>query len=408
MSRPEVVVTGLGMVTPAGVGTKATWQGVSEGVTTAAPDPDLAGLPVDFSCRVPDFDPGAHLDSRALWRTDRCAQLAVAAAWEGVRDAGLDPGSWDGARVAVIIGTAFGGQRAGEDEHRRLLQEGHEAVAPTLVPKLLPNMPAGEVSMALRAHGMSLGLSAACASGANAIALGRDLLASGSCDVAIAGGTDAAVTPLLAAGFHRLGTLSVRRTEPAAASRPFDAGRDGFVLGEAAAVLVLERAEDARRRGAAPRAVLAGCGSTSDAYRATAPHPEHLGGEAALRAALADADATPAEVDHVNAHGTATLVNDATEALMLARVLPHAPSVTSAKGALGHCMGASGAVEAGLTVLTLQRQLVPPTANLDTVDPDVQLDLVTKTAREQRVDLAVSTSFGFGGHNAVLSFRRCT
>ncbi|MGW1197860.1 beta-ketoacyl-[acyl-carrier-protein] synthase family protein [Streptomyces sp. NPDC002536] len=406
MTRHDVAVTGLGMVTPAGTGTEATWRGVSDGVPTASPDPALAGLPVDFSCRIPDFRPDAHLGSRALWRTDRCAQLAVAAACEGVRNAGLDPGTWDGTRVAVVIGTCWGGQSSCEDAHRGLLGEGPDAVPPTLVPKMLPNMPAAEVSMALRARGVSLGVSAACASSANAVELGRDMLVSGSCDVVIAGGADAAVTPLIASGFDRMGAISRRRADPAAASRPFDADRDGFVMGEGAAVLVLERTADALRRGAVPRATLAGCGSTNDALHATAPHPEHAVAEAALREALTEAGVTPREVDHVNAHGTSTRRGDLTEAALIARVLPHAPTVTSAKGALGHSFGASGAVEAALTVLTLQHGLVPPTANLETVDPDIDLDLVRKAPRQQRVDAAVSNAFGFGGHNAVLVFRR--
>lgn len=408
MTRPDVAVTGLGMVTPAGTGTETTWRGVSEGVPTASPDPALAGLPVDFSCRIPDFRPDAHLGSRALWRTDRCAQLAVAAACEGVRDAGLDPGAWEGTRVAVIIGTCWGGQLSCEDAHRGLLGEGPDAVPPTLVPKMLPNMPAAEVSMALRARGVGLGVSAACASGANAVELGRDMLVSGSCDVVIAGGTDAAVTPLITSGFHRMGAISSRRTDPAAASRPFDADRDGFVMGEGAAVLVLERTADALRRGVAPRATLAGCGSTNDALHATAPHPEHTVAEAALTAALTEAGVTPREVDHVNAHGTSTRRGDLAEGALIARVFPHAPTVTSAKGALGHSFGASGAVEAALTVLTLQHGLVPPTANVETADPDISLDLVWKAPRQQRVDVAVSNAFGFGGHNAVLVFRRWT
>ncbi|GAA0394439.1 beta-ketoacyl-[acyl-carrier-protein] synthase family protein [Streptomyces luteireticuli] len=408
MNRAAAVsVTGLGMLTPAGTGTEATWRGVLDGVGTASPDPALAGLPVDFSCRVPDFRPEAHLGDRALWRTDRCAQLAVVAAHEAVRDAGLDPGTWDGTRVAVIVGTCWSGRRSGEEAHRDMLREGPDAVPPTLVPKVLFNTPAAEVSLALGARGPSLGVSSACASGAHAIALGRDLLASGACDVAVAGGTDSATTPLLSSAFHRMGALSRRRGEPAAASRPFDAGRDGFVLGEGAAVLVLERTADALRRGAGPRATLAGCASTNDALHATAPHPEHRVAEAALTTALTEAGLTPDDIDHVNAHGTATRRGDAVEALLIARVFPHAPAVTSAKGALGHSFAAAGAVEAALTVLTLQHQLIPPTANMDATDPDLPpLDLVTKAAREQRVDAAVSHAFGFGGHNTVLAFRR--
>lgn len=407
MTRAAVSVTGLGMLTPAGTGAEATWRGVLAGTSTAAPDPALAGLPVDFSCRVPDFHPEAHLGDRALWRTDRCTQLAVVAAREAVRDADLDPTTWDGTRVAVIIGTCWSGRRSGEDAHHDLLREGPDTVPPTLVPKVLFNMPAAEVSMALEARGASLGVSSACASGAHAIALGRDLLASDACDVAITGGTDSATTPLLASAFHRMGALSRRRDDPAAASRPFDAGRDGFVLGEGAAVLVLERTADALRRGATPRATLAGCASTCDALHVTAPHPEHRVAEAALTTALQEGGLAPHDIDHINAHGTATLRGDAIEGLLIARVFPHAPAVTSPKGALGHTFGASGAIEAALTVLTLQHQLIPPTVNLDAVDPDIPpLDLVTKTAREQRVDAAVSHAFGFGGHNTVLAFRR--
>lgn len=406
MTHREVAVSGIGAVTPAGVGAERTWRGVVAGTPTAAPDPELAGLPVDFSCRVPDFRPEDHIGRKGLWRTDRCSQFAVAAALEGVRDAGLEPETWDAARVAVIISTCFGGQSACESAHRGLLTEGHEAVPPTLVPKMLHNMPAAEVSMTLGARGVSLGVSAACASSGNAVELGRGLLASGAYDIVIAGGADAAVTPLISSGFHRIGALSCRREDPAAASRPFDAARDGFVLGEGAAALVLERTADALGRGASPRAILAGCGSTNDAFHATAPHPEHLVAEAALRAALTQAGATPDEVDHVNAHGTSTRLNDVTEAAMVARVLPHGPSVTSAKGALGHSFGASAAVEAALTVLTLQHQLAPPTANLKTIAPDIEIDVVSGSARTQRIDLAVSNAFGFGGHNAVLVFRR--
>jgi 3-oxoacyl-[acyl-carrier-protein] synthase II len=406
MTGDEIVVTGLGMVTPAGVGSEATWEGVCKGLSAAMPDPRLAGLPVDFSCQIQGFQAADHIGGRAAWRMDRCSQLAVAAAREAVRDAGLTPAAWDADRVGVVIGTGIGGQLTCEDEHGKLLSEGHESVSPTVVPKIIPNMPAADVAIALRARGASMSVSTACASGATAIIRGRHLLDSDSCDVAIVGGADAAVTRLITTGFARMGVLSRRLDAPELASRPFDADRDGFVLGEGAAVLVLERLRTAQQRGATVRAVLAGCGETNDAYHVTAPHPEQRGAETAVRLALADAGAVPRQVGHVNAHGTSTRVNDAAEAALLARVFPQAPPVTSAKGALGHCLGASGAVEAALTVLTLQRQVIPPTANLDTADPEFELDLVSGRAREHEVELALSNAFGFGGHNVVLAFRR--
>ncbi|WP_175409061.1 beta-ketoacyl synthase [Streptomyces sp. TRM64462] len=403
--RPDVAVTGLGLVTPAGVGVSDTWERVCRGEPTAASDPDLAGLPVDFSCRVRGLEGPKGFErgiGRASWRMGRFVKLAVLAAREAVRDAGLDPGTWDGARVAVVIGCGMGGTHKWEEQCRRLREQGPDLVSPAALPQIIPNMAAGEVSIDLRAHGPSLATSTACASGASALAVARDMLAVGSCDIAVAGGSEAAVSPLTTTAFHRMGALSTRTGDPAAASRPFAADRDGFVMAEGAGVLVLERADDAAARGRRPRALLAGCGTTSDAHHPTAPPDGAPGAEAALRCALRDAGLAPYDIDHVNAHGTSTPLNDATEAALITRALPHRPTVTASKGVLGHALGAAGAIEAALTVLTVEQRRVPPIANLEAPAVEFDIDCVTKQVRQQNVRAAVSSSFGFGGHNVVL------
>ncbi|WP_406124114.1 beta-ketoacyl-[acyl-carrier-protein] synthase family protein [Streptomyces sp. NBC_00989] len=398
-----VSVTGLGLITPAGVGREETWKGVLSGRSAGATDPELKGCAVDLSCRIPLMTPEqARIGGGKAWRMGRFSQLAVLAAREAVADAGLDPAGWDGARVAVVIGSGLAGAAHLEDQTIRHHQGGPELVSPALVPMLISNMAAGEVSLDLRAHGPSLATETACASGASALAVARGLLLAGLCDIAVAGGAEAAVTPVITSGFQRMGALSSRVDEPAAASRPFAADRDGFVISEGAAILVLEREADARARGRRRYARLAGAGQTSDAYHPTAPAPGGVHAEAALRSALAEAGLRPADVDHVNAHGTSTPLNDLTEAELIARVLPHRPSVTAAKGVLGHGLGAAGAIEAALTALTIHRSTVPPIANLAPDNLPFDLDCVTGAPREQRVRAAVSHSFGFGGHNVVL------
>ncbi|MGW0708280.1 beta-ketoacyl-[acyl-carrier-protein] synthase family protein [Streptomyces sp. NPDC002643] len=406
-AKPPVAVTGLGLVTPAGEGAEAAWQTVLAGRSLAAPDPALAGLPVDFSCRVPL--PGQALDrriGRKSWRMGRPAKFAVLAAREAVRDAGLDPATWEPSRVAVVIGCGMGGLEETETQARRLEQDGVQQVSALAIPKIIPNLAVGEVSIDLNARGIGFAPATACASGATAIAAARDLLHAGVCDIAIAGGVEAAVSRLSTAGFWRMGALSVRTDAPAEASRPFADDRDGFVMAEGAGVLVLERAVDAAARGARPRALLTGCGSSTDAHHPTAPPEGAPGAEAALNGALDEAGIGPHDVDHVNAHGTSTPLNDSTEAALISRALPHRPSVTAAKGVLGHTLGAAGAIEAALTVLTIQHRRVPPIANLQAPDADFDLDCVTKQPRAQDIRTAVSHSFGFGGHNVVLALRK--
>ncbi|MEJ2853183.1 MULTISPECIES: beta-ketoacyl-[acyl-carrier-protein] synthase family protein [unclassified Saccharothrix] len=398
---PETAVTGVGLVTPAGTGVAASWAGVLAGTSTATRDPDLAGIPVDFTCRVPDFDADDLLGRRIAWRQERMVHLGLVAAREALADAGLDPRTWDGARVGVVIGNALGGTAIFEREAGVLRDEGPQGVAPLLIPKMGLSSLSGYLAIDCGATGPNITTVTACASGATAIGTARDLLRSGACDVVLAGGTESALSPLVVAAFHQLGALSTNAV-PERASRPFDRDRDGFVAAEGAGVLVLERAEDARARGVRPRALISGYGASADAHHPTAPDPSGRGVEQAVRAALADADLAPEDVDHVNAHGTGTPLNDVTEAQVVRRVLGERPSVTSVKGALGHTLGAAGAIEAICTVLSVQEGVVPPTANLDQRDPAVDLDVVTGTARRGPVRAAISNSFGFGGLNAVL------
>ncbi|MFF7701288.1 beta-ketoacyl-[acyl-carrier-protein] synthase family protein [Streptomyces lydicus] len=405
MSAREVAVTGLGLVTPAGVGVAATWHGLLAGESPAARDPALDGLPVDFCCRVPGFDAAERLGRRLSWRLDRCAAMALVAAREAVADAGLGTDRWDPLRVGVVVGVGTASMERYEEEFAKLTGGRATEISPLAIPRSVPNMVAGEVGMDLRVRGPNLTVSTACASGATALGTARQLLLADACDVVVAGGSESLCSRIPAACFHQMGALSRRGDDPAGASRPFDADRDGFVLAEGAGMLVLERAEHARARGARVRSYLAGYGASCDAYHFTAPHPEGRGAAEALSAALGDAGLEPGDIGHVNAHGTSTVLNDRAEALALRQVFRRPPPVTAVKGALGHAAGGAGAIEAACTVLTLQEQVVPPTANLRCLDPDIELDLVSKVPRPVRMAAAVSNAFGFGGQNAVLVFR---
>lgn len=401
MPSREIAVTGIGTVTPAGVGTAETWRGIRAGVSAAEHDPKLAGHPVSISCRVPGFDPAALLGGRKARRLDRFVQFAMVAAAEAVADAGLDPGEWDGARVGVVLGCADGGPGTVEEQFQVMLNSAPDKVSPLLLPMQLPNMLAGCVSTEVSARGPSMVVSTACASGATAIGVARDLLLLDRCDIVLTGGSEAMITPLVMAGFAQMGALSRRLDEPHLASRPFDIARDGFVAGEGAGLLVLERRADAQARGARVRALVAGFGASADAHHVTAPHPEGAGLELAVRAALADADLTGTDVDHVNAHGTSTPMGDVAESGALHRVLGDRALVTSTKGVTGHMFGAAGAVEAALSVLAVENGTVPPTANLTDLDPRVRMD-ISRKVEHRSLRVALSTSLGFGGQNAAV------
>jgi 3-oxoacyl-[acyl-carrier-protein] synthase II len=399
-------ITGIGLVTPAGIGVAENWRTIRSGVSCAAPDESLSGLPVDFNCRVPGFDADALLGGFTARQLERFVQLAIVAARQALADAGWDPAAWDGTRVGVVLGNSLGGVAALERQHSALLDGGARQVSPLTIPMYMVNMVAGYVAIDVGAKGPSQVTATACASGTTAIGAARELLRSGACDVVLAGGTESALGPLAMAGLSRMGALSRRTDRPDAASRPFDADRDGFVAAEGAGVLVLERAADARARGARIRAVVRGYGCATDAHHATAPDPSGSGIERALRAALAEAGLDGSDVDHVNAHGTSTPLGDVTEARMLHRVLGDRPLVTSTKGVTGHALAAAGAIEAAYTALAIEHGSVPPTANLGRLDPQVEIEVVSGAPRAAAIDVAVSTSLGFGGHNAALVLTR--
>ncbi|MDJ1130487.1 beta-ketoacyl-[acyl-carrier-protein] synthase family protein [Streptomyces iconiensis] len=402
MTAEGAAITGIGMVTPSGVGVQASWAGILSGKPTAEVDDELAGLPVAFSCRVPDLDACARLTSRLALRLDRFTQMALIAAHEAVADAGLNSEAWHGERVAVVMGVGTASFDRLEAEVMKLASDQVRKISPLMIPRSIPNMASGEISLALKARGPSFATSTACASGATALGTALLLLRAGACDIAIAGGAESVRNRISAVGFSQLGALSTRSGSPAAASRPFDTGRDGFVLSEGAAVLVLERPAHARGRGARTRAILSGYGATCDAHHPTAPPVDGRGAAAALRMALADASLTADDIGHINAHGTSTPLNDAAECQALQAVFPQPPPTTSNKGVWGHSIGAAGAIEAAVTALTLEHQLLPPTANHTQQDPAFDLDIVTGSGRHHQVRAAVSNSFGFGGHNAVL------
>jgi 3-oxoacyl-[acyl-carrier-protein] synthase II len=406
--RRRVVVTGLGAVTPLGLDMETTWSrlvaGESSGASVTAFEAD--GHPVTIGCEVRGFEPESWLDRRAVHRTDRFAQLAVAAARMAEADAQIDVGA-SPERVGASIGTAQGGVAslaaccAGAASAR---------IHPSLVTAFMPNMAAGWVSMELGARGPVGAPCAACAASAMAIGEGYDAIRLGRAEVMFCGGSEAGITPIAMAGFAAMRALSRRNDDPARASRPFDAERDGFVMGEGAAVLVLEELEHAQSRGATIYAELAGYGVSSDAFHMTEPDPAGAGQARAVRAALADAGLEPGDVDYVNAHASSTSVGDATETAAIKRALgeekARSTPVSSTKGSTGHCLGAAGAVEAAFTVLAIRDDVVPPTINLETADPACDLDYVPNTSRHLPVEVALSNSFGFGGHNAVLAFRK--
>lgn len=398
----EIAITGLGLVTPAGIGVQENWDRVLSGVSCAARDEQLQDCPVDISCRVPGFDPGELLGGFAARQLDRFVQLAIVAARQSIQDAGWDPQTWDGARVGVVLGNSLGGLGALEASHAALIEGGPRRVSPLMVVMYMANMVASQVAIDVGAKGPSQVTATACASGATAIGVARDWLTRGDCDVVITGGAEAPLTPLAVTGLSRMGALSGRADDPGLASRPFDADRDGFVPAEGAGVLVLERLADAHARGARIHAVVRGFGASTDAHHVTAPEPNGEGIERALRAALFDAKLDGADVDHVNAHGTSTPMGDVIEGRMLRRVLGERVLVTSTKGVTGHPLAAAGAIEAAYTALAIEHGIVPPTANLTRLDPELDIDVVHGAPRAAPVNVAVSTSMGFGGHNAAL------
>jgi len=405
-----IVVTGMGAITPAGRGVADTWEGVVAGKATAALDPSLveAGTPVTLVSRVPEFDPDAELGRGSRRRLDRYTQLALLAAAEALVHAGLIASAEGDAfgggldadmrdRVGLLLGSGIGGAETWDSEYPNYLEKGPAKASPLFIPKMLSNTAAGTIAIRSGARGPNMTVNTACAAGASALHLARDLIRTGQADVMIAGGVEAGITGLSISAFAQMGALT-RNPDPVTASRPFDVDRDGFVMGEGAGILVLESAGHARQRGAEILAVLSGAGASADAHHATAP-PED--------GAIDDSGLDATAIGHVNAHGTSTPLNDAAEARALRRVLgDHLDevAVTSTKGVTGHLLGAAGAVEAILAIQALRTGVLPPTAGTRQLDPDIDLDVVVDEPRPARVAAVMSNSFGFGGQNASLVF----
>jgi 3-oxoacyl-[acyl-carrier-protein] synthase II len=403
-----VVVTGLGAVTPLGSDIETTWQRLVAGESAGSAITAFAtdAHPIRIACEVGAFEPERWLERRTLRRLDRFAQFAVAAARMAEADAELDVGS-EPERMGAVMATAQGGVGSLAECCRELVESGR--IHPTLVTAFMPNMGAGLVSIELGLRGPLGSPCTACAASTMAVGGGYDAIRLGRAEVMLCGGSEAGITPLAVAGFAAMRALSRRNDDPATASRPFDAGRDGFVMGEGAAVLVLEELEHARARGAKVYAEVAGYGVSSDSFHMTEPDPAGTGQARAIRAALRDAAVAPQDVDYVNAHASSTELGDATETVAIKAALgeeeARSTPVSSVKGAIGHCLGAAGAVEAAVTVLAIRDNIAPPTINYEDRDPSCDLDYVPNTARSTEINVALSNSFGFGGHNAVLLLR---
>lgn len=410
MTATDVLVTGLGATTPLGGDVVSTWEGMvngRSGVAQLTADwVQRFNLPVTIGAELM-VEPTEKLERVQARRLDRSEQVAMVAAREAWADSGMPATPADGVdpeRLAVIIGTGIGGALTLLRQDDLLEEHGMRKVSPLTIPMLMPNGPAAHVGLAFGALGGVHAPVSACASGAEALAWAWRMLRNDEVDVVIAGGAEACICPITMAGFAQMRAMSTRNDDPERASRPFDLGRDGFVLGEGAGILVLERAEFARARGARVYGRLAGAGTSSDSHHITAPDPAGTGAARAIRAALRSGGVEAVDVGHVNAHATATSVGDLAEAAAIRSSVGEHPVVTAPKSALGHLLGAAGAVESIACVLAIRDDVVPPTLNLDNPDPAVQLDIATGTARKVQLSAAVNDSFGFGGHNVALVF----
>ena len=414
MSKRRVVVTGLGAITPVGNDVATTWSALLEGKSGAGPITkfDASGFAVRFACEVKDFDPYAYMDRKEAKRADAFTQYAVAAAVQAMRDAGFGEATgYDPDRTGVIVGSGIGGLQTFEEQHDTYRERGPTKISPFFIPMFISDIAAGIVSMQFQAKGPNYATVSACATSAHAIGDAFRTIQYGDADVMITGGAEATVTAMAIGGFANMRALSERNDDPVTASRPFDATRDGFVMGEGSAVVILEELEHARARGAHIYAEVAGYGATGDAYHLTAPAPGGEGARRAMLRAMADAGFTPEMVQYVNAHGTSTPANDLNETRAIKDAFGEAVgqlSVSSTKSSTGHMLGAAGAVEFLITALAVQNGKIPPTINYRTPDPECDLDYTPNVAVEREVTAAISNSFGFGGHNVALALKRYT
>lgn len=406
----RVAVTGLGCITPFGIGRHALFDALSAGrsAVSLVSSFDTSEFKTKIAAEIKDFDPDPYFPKSETRRMDRFTQFAAVAAKDALLDAEIDLNHLDKSRAGIVLGSGFGGIATTLEQHKNLLERGAKRVSPMCVPMMIPNMAAGNLAILFGLRGPNETISTACASSSHAIAAAFRMIQSGKADLMICGGSEAPVNPLILAAFSSMNALSKRNGEPEKASRPFDKERDGFVLGEGAGILVLESFEHALSRNAEIYAEIAGAGSSADAYHITSPDPDGLGAASAMRAALADAGITPDKISAVTAHGTGTVANDPTETKALKSVLgEHAYKipVNSIKSMLGHALGAAAALEAVAAVSSMMTGLIPPTINLDSPDPECDLDYVPNVARKAELKYVMTDSFGFGGQNSVLIFR---
>jgi len=407
----RVVVTGVGLLSSVGIGTEATWQGLLAGKSGIGPitafDAQL------FSCRIAGqidgFDPGLYIEKKEIKKMGRFIQFAIAAADCATSSAGLRVDPAEAENVGVYIGSGIGGFEVIEREHQTLLEFGPRRISPFFIPATIVNLASGYVSIRTGAKGPNSATATACTTSAHSIGDSFRIIQYGDADVMICGGTEACITPMGIGGFAAMRALSTRNNEPRRASRPWDLGRDGFVVGEGSGILVLEELEHARRRGARILAEIIGYGMSADAFHVTSPPPDGDGAVRVMRNALRDAGLQPEQIDYINAHGTSTDVGDRAETAAIKRCFAeHAykVAVSSTKSMTGHLLGGAGGLEAGITVLAIRDQVAPPTINYETPDPECDLDYVPNKARPMRIDCALSNSFGFGGTNGALIFKR--
>ncbi|MBI3398101.1 MAG: beta-ketoacyl-ACP synthase II [Deltaproteobacteria bacterium] len=409
--KRRVVVTGMGIISPMGTGIEKNWKGIVEGKSGIRRITrfDVSNFPVQIAGEVPDFNPEEFIEKKEIKKMDTFIHYAVAASIMAAKDAGLEITSENAERVGVYIGSGIGGLPAIEHWHNVLKEKGPDRITPFFIPMVIINLASGQVSIQLGAKGPNSSAVTACATGNNSIGDAFKIIERGEADVMIAGGTESVITPLCVAGFSAMKALSTRNAAPEKASRPFDKDRDGFVLGEGAGILVLEEMETAKKRGARIYAEIIGYGMTADAFHITNPAPEGEGAVRCMNTALQSGGVNFEDVDYINAHGTSTPVGDAAETMAIKRVFKgHAKrlAVSSTKSMTGHLLGAAGGIEAVITALSIYHGIMPPTINYEIPDPECDLDYVPNKAREKKIKTAISNSFGFGGTNAALVFKK--
>jgi len=407
----RVVVTGVGVMTPVGKNFQEVWKSLVEGKSGigAITSFDASAYDCRIAGEIKAFDPLVFISPKEAKRTERFVQFAVSAAKMAVQDSGIDISKEDVHRFGVLLGSGIGSLHVIEEQHKILLQKGPDKISPFLIPMLIVNMAPGQVSISLGLKGPNSCVATACASGSHAVGDAYQIIQRSDADLMVAGGTESCITPLGIGGFCAMKALSVRNEDPQRASRPFERDRDGFVMGEGAGILILEEYERAKARGAKIYCEIVGYGMTGDAYHMTAPPQDGMGAAAAMRQALARAKVSPSDVDYINAHGTSTPLNDKMETMAIKQVFgPDAKKVpiSSTKSMTGHLLGAAGGVEAAVCAQTIREGVIHPTINYQNPDPECDLDYVPNTARKAKVDIALSNSFGFGGHNATLIFKR--